>query len=347
MIALTMIVKDEAPTIVQTLESARKALGAGPTFILDTGSTDETIGTIRLWAQATRRETIIAVRPFDDFASSRNAALEGAWKMAPMACMVDAGVVVSGLFGDYGPGNYTARIRLGSLEYPRPQIFIPGARYVGRVHEYADVGTRPLRASGLTFSYELRDTARASRWVRDLALLEEDFTPRGRFYYAQTLELLGRKSQARRAYELRAEMTDGYWQERVVALIRCIPLATGKREAEQYALAALHIDGSRGEAWIELCKWAEDDQDWPWLKHCADQAILCVPRTDALFIDVDREWRANVYAGDACSSRGEFELARRYWARALEIEGGRMPKADRAELELGVRLGLDVGPGGV
>lgn len=357
-IALTMIVKNEAPSIAITLESARAALGPGPTFILDTGSTDATIEEIKRWAHTTHRECVIAVRPFDDFASSRNAALAGAWKMAPLACMVDAGVVVTGsLDATIQGGKYlplappyawamTATIRLGSLQYERPQIFPVGWRYVGRVHEYAEGPpshdrVNRLCSSGLTFSYELRDTARAERWLRDLALLEDDFTPRGRFYYAQTLELIGRRSQAVKAYLDRADMLDGYWQERVVALIRCIPLARNRSEAERYAQAALAIDGSRGEAWLELCRWADDARDWAWLKHCADQAILNVPRQGALFVDIDREWRANVYAGDAESSRGNFEGARRYWRRALKIEGGRMGENDRAELRLGI---MQAGP---
>lgn len=344
-IALTMIVKNEAATITQTLGSAREALGPGPTVIVDTGSTDDTIARIEAWAAQGGRPTTIYSRTFDDFSSSRNRALALAWKEAPWACMVDAGVVVKGTFDWYAyegaPSPGTAEIHLGSLRYVRPQIFVPGWQYYGKVHEYAE-GPGKLRTSGLIFSYELKDEERGRRWVRDLALLEDDFSARGRFYYAQTLECLGRRSQALRAYIARYEIHDtGFWQERVVSMIRAVPLARDMDEAERYAQAALQLDGSRGEAWLALCAWAEAEKRWHYLYHCASQAIACVPRTGALFVDVDREWKANVYAGDALSSRGEYRAARAYWARALEVEGGRMPADERAEL----RLALDVGPG--
>ncbi len=356
MITLAAIVKDEVDTIVQTLESARTALGPGPTFVLDTGSSDGTQDVIRAWGQGRPQPVVIGSRPFVDFAQSRNAALGGAFYLASdcgvhpdkaLVCMVDAGVVVRGVLGrdryvPAGPekfGPMTATIRLASLEYARPQIFTPGWRYVGKVHEYAEGPGKPV-PSGLVFDYCLRDRARPTRWLRDLALLEGDNTPRGMFYYAQTLHDLGRWSQARAAYERRYEISDeGFWQERVVSMIRCIQLARSRADAERYAQAALALDGSRGEAWLGLCRWAEDEQDWPWLKHCADNAIACVPREGALFVDTDREWRANVYAGDAESSRGNFAGARRYWARALKVEGGRMPASERATLELGVRIG--------
>ena len=345
-IALVMIVKNEAPTLALTLESARAALGHGPTVIVDTGSTDDTIGVVERWAAQGYRPTKIYQRPFDDFSRSRNAALALAWKEAPSACMVDAGVVVRGTYRRHAypatqvPSPETAEIRLGSLLYVRPQILVPGWGYYGKVHEYA-AGPGALRPSGLTFAYELKDEERGRRWVRDLALLEDDFSPRGRFYYAQTLDLLGRRTQALKAYLERFEIHDtGYWQERVIAMIRAIPLAATWEDAEIYAQAALGLDGSRGEAWLALCAWAERAQKWATLYHYASQAIACVPRHGALFVDVDREWRANVYAGDALSSRGEYAAARAYWARALEVHGGRMSESDQAELRLGLEITL-------
>jgi hypothetical protein len=348
---LALIVKNEAPTIALTLASARAALGPGPTVVHDTGSDDGTVDAIHAWATARPYEqkgtVYIYHRRFDDFASARNACLEDAWKHGDGAhvCMVDAGVIVKGtaIRHTYVPGKasaYSAVIRLGALSYERPQIFPPGWRYVGKVHEYAD-GPRADRVtpSGLTFSYELKDVERGRRWVRDLALLEDDFTARGRFYYAQTLDCLGRRSQAIAAYRERWAIVDeGFWQERAVAMLRCIKLAKDAHEAEAFANAALEVDPSRGEAYLELIPFAQERQYHGLAYELATKAIATVPRAGALFVDMDREWKANVAAGDAASSRGDFKTACWHWKRALELEGGRMPVDDRSELELGLRL---------
>lgn len=341
-IALTLIVKNEAPTIAQTLASARAALGPGPTLIVDTGSTDGTVDEINRWACEVWEDGLGPVflhfRPFDDFASSRNHALKLAWEQAPLAFMVSAGAIVRGrAIASPVVQPMTARTRLGNLEYVTPRIFPRGWRYVGKVHEYAE-GPGKLVDSGLIVDYCLKDDERPRRWVRDLALLEDDFTPRGRFYYAQTLECLGRRSQALSAYLARAEIEDGFWQERVISLIRAIPLAGSWADAELYARKALELDGSRGEAWLALARLGEKDQAWAYVEHCAQKAIACVPRHGALFVDVDREWRANLMIGDSASSRGEFGRACSYWRRALELAGDRMPATERAQLELGLSL---------
>ncbi len=338
-ICLTMIVKNEAPTIAQTLTSAREALGPGPTVIHDTGSTDNTVDVIWEWSRGHGREggVLIEHRPFDDFASARNAALATAWRTAPLAFMISAGSLVRGTIASDFVGPGTAETRLGRLSYTTPRLFPPGWRYVGKVHEYAE-GPGKLRPSGLVVDYCLKDDERPRRWVRDLALLEDDFSPRGRFYYAQTLECLGRRSQALLAYLARAEMTEGFWQERVVSLIRSIRFARTTADAERYAQAALQLDGSRGEAWLALAHRYEADQAWPSVCYAAQQAIVAAPRHGALFIDVDREWRAMMMIGDARASMGEFPLAREYWKLALETGGDRVPEDDRNEILTGLRV---------
>lgn len=339
--------KNEAPTIAQTLESARELLPPGsPIVVLDTGSTDQTIAEVERWG-VTRPsgELTIARRPFDNFSASRNALLHLGHTKAPLVCMADAGMVMRSqgkvsLPTPPLPGKVT--FRLGAIEYERVMIMPEGWRFVGAVHEYNEgPGLDRAVATGLVYDYCLRDGgARGRRWLRDLALLESDFTPRGRYYYAQTLHCLGRNTQALRAYWERYEISkEGFWQERVVAMLNSISIAPDRGTAERYARLALELDPSRGEAWLELCPYAEERQDWAWLYSLATKAIRDVPREGALFVNIDRAWRANVYAGDASSSRGDFASARWHWARALELAGDRMPAHERAELTLGVAAG--------
>src|SRR5689334_11161858 len=97
-IAIVMIVRNEAPTIAQTLRSAREVLGPGPTIVHDTGSTDNTVDVVC----ATLNETpdmgnVVAARPFDDFSGARNAVLghaREALRRDALVMMLSAGCVL-------------------------------------------------------------------------------------------------------------------------------------------------------------------------------------------------------------------------------------------------------------
>jgi len=333
---LALIVKDEAQTIAKTLDSARRSLGPGPTVIHDTGSTDHTIEAVELWAKRHAvGVTTIASRPFDDFSHARNACLAHAFEHGDRVCMVDASVIVSGTLLP-GDGPAFATLLMGNMTWTRPQIFVPGWEYHGAVHEYA-TGPGLPKDSGLTFAYSLPDGgSRARRWLRDLALLEGDFSPRGRFYYAQTLDCLGRKSQAEPAYVERYNISEsGFWEERVIAMLRCIPMTRDYAMAERYAGRALALDATRGEVWLALAERAPTPRE---RYRLASKAIETVPRAGALFIEGDREWKAHLCAGDASADLGHFGTARRHWRDAVRLAGDRMDPHERAELQAGIRM---------
>jgi hypothetical protein len=349
-----MIVRNEAPTLRATLDSADAAMAPPFVVVHDTGSTDDTVAVVQRWAaeRPVRGQVIVASRPFDDFSSARNAVLAHAFgvrapgQRAPV-CMLDAGVLVSGTWApEDAPagrvGAWTARCALGTVVYPRAQVFTPGWHYVGRVHEVAIPGPRAhtvQAASGLTFTYALRDEAREKRWTRDLSLLEDDTTPRGMFYYAQTLDCLGRRTQAYAAYLARIHCPregGGFWQERVVSWMRMIPLAPTLEGARVACSMALRADPTRGDAWLVLCARLEDEQAWGELYAAATRALMCVPRADALFARTDREWLANVYAGEGAANRGQYALAREHRLRALALGERSMPAELRSELRIAV-----------
>ena len=338
---LALIVRNESATITDTLWSARRAMPGIAVCVHDTGSTDDTIARVQAWADDAGGHVELASRPFDDFSGARNACLDHAFQVSEGSpvVMVDAGVIVSGAWNGKAPA--AVRCVLGTDEYPRVQVFTPGWHYIGAVHEYPEGPGRAKALhndSGLVFTYSLRDTNRSKRWLRDLALLEGDMSPRGRFYYAQTLDCLGRKTQAKPAYLARAAMAEGYSQERVLSYMRCIPLADSFTEADRYAHEALVLDPSRGDAWLLLCDWYERAQAWDGLYGCATKAIMLKPRAGALFVRRDREARAHMYAGDAASSRGMYSLARDHWVRALEGDG--LCAEDRDELRIAVAASI-------
>lgn len=312
MITLAMIVRNEAPTLRQTLESARACLGKGPTVLLDTGSTDATEAVARHWAKAGRHSLTIARRPFDDFASSRNACLALAWdQYEPRSVfMVDAGAIVRGQLDASRPaGAANVQCVMGETRWLRPQLLVPGWHYVGRVHEYA---TGPgieqgLWPCGLVVDYCLRDSARAKRWERDLVLLEGDESARGVFYRAQTLELLGRWGKAEATYCERMFRTDGFWEERVVAALRCIRRTRSDERAELYARLVHELDGGRVcEAQCWLAERAERRGDWIACKqHTIVATTAPTPRPDATLVDTSARWRAWSLLARACAELGE------------------------------------------
>jgi len=226
------IVKDEEADLRATLQSLRECLGnrlAG-IVIHDTGSTDRTNEI------AVEEGCEVACRRFDDFSSARNACLDDADEMArkagvPWILMFSAGARFSGTFA---PSRARVKAlthqetRGGSVSWLKvgPIRAGSGLRYAGRTHEAIDPGKDPadIPRSGLTVSYASDGKDRRPRWELDLTLLQGDYTPRGRFYYAQTLDCLGRYAEAFSAYATRADLT-GYEPERLQAVVNAVRTA--------------------------------------------------------------------------------------------------------------------------
>ncbi len=325
MIIACLVVKDEAGTIRQTLDSIRDTLGPELSAIVvhDTGSSD---GTPDICGE---HGAVVFQVPWRDFSTNRNAVLESASTYAQpsdLLLMLDAGTILRGELGEPSgsAGAWTVTIKLGTITYQRPQIFKPraGWHYEGRVHEAA-VGPGPTGTSGLVVDYCLKDTARPERWQRDLALLEDDHTPRGRFYYAQTLELTSNRATAYFWYLHRGARTDGWYQERALAYIRAISLAPSYVSAKWCCSKALDADATRGEAWLELAKYgaacAASPQDWQAVSICAAEALAFAPAADALFVDTDREWRARELSARAAFYMGHKAAARAVWTDLLSV----------------------------
>lgn len=291
-ITLVLMVKDEADTILETLDSCRE--WATNLFVLDTGSSDGTQQVIEEWANQNLSPFSYQLeeRPWVNFSFNRNEALDLAALHFPDSwlVMIDAGCVVRGKLELPDPfpyannchGCYALQVKLGNLSYPQTRVFhtseLEKWRFTGVVHEGPVGPYVPTTIEGVTLDYCLKDDKRAKRWERDLVLLEDGLkeepnNTRYQFYYAQTLDCLGRKEEAAKAYIKRGRNPEGYVEERYESLCRAGRMLVEKQlfleaislfpeRAEAYywyarVLGNVAFKFQRKELWHEIRLWAK------------------------------------------------------------------------------------------
>lgn len=255
LLALVMIVKDEAHTLPTTLLPLRAYLDYY--YILDTGSTDGTQDAIRK-VLGDRGE--IWEEPFIDYGRSRNRVLDIAQqsKHPPVfVLMLSADETV---YNAYSLRKFVEQHRDSTGEaheaYPvvmdvgwkfdslRLSRTDKGWRYVGRVHEYLaapDHKWHPsLRVPDAYIKFRVTDPVRRSNReyvIRDILLQEKSEKPydtRTAFYLARTYNVIGNHSAA--LDEFRRRVSLGGWQEEVYESLYAIA----------WQLEAL------GRPWIEI-----------------------------------------------------------------------------------------------
>jgi glycosyltransferase involved in cell wall biosynthesis len=295
---LAMMVKDEADTILETLNSCVD--WANQVYICDTGSTDGTQEVIRAWAERTKADFILEEKTWVNFSFNRNETLARAAACFPDSwlVMIDAGCVMRGKLpeppepstvhgmngpvGTMGKGCYALQVKLGNLSYPQTRLFhtseLDRWRFTGVVHEQPVGPYVPQTIEGCLLDYCLKDDKRKLRWHRDLELLEQGLkeepdNARYQFYYAQTLDCLGRKEDACRAYVARGRNSEGYVEEQYESLCRAGRLLCEKalfleairifpERAEAYfwyarTLGSVAFKYQKTELWFEVRLWAK------------------------------------------------------------------------------------------
>ncbi|WP_437904019.1 hypothetical protein WME95_36860 [Sorangium sp. So ce327] len=312
LLALVMIVKDEAPSIRETLASARPHVDRFT--LLDTGSTDGT--------QALARAAMAGVpgdlveEPFVDFGATRSRALDLAGDAAVFTLMLsgDERLVAGGALRRFceerrdasGPvhGAYHVRVRYGDSVYDSARLARASAgwRYVGATHEVLSREGEPppsIRVPDAHIVHDLsrRDAAaQTRRWQRDLELLSAALARspgdgRAAFYLAQTLECLGRHAEAFEAYGRRAAL--GGWQEEVYeSLFRMARTAAALGrpwpEVQQRYLDAHAHSPHRAEPLFAVAWHWYGQRCWPLTYLFASRgAALPFPAEATLFVDAE------------------------------------------------------------
>lgn len=290
------IVKNEAWNFKKTLESAKPFIDAW--HLLDTGSTDGTQDLIQETLRGVPGELIEA--PFVDYSTSRNQVILSARRHRPGYQLLLSGTetlhggeALRRALHSHQPG-YNIEIRREGLVYPLVRLFDPDAgwRFQGRTHEVL-VGPQVIapRIEGCHIHYGGGKDKRPG-WERDLELLRLDLTenpadPRSAFYLAQTLECLGRKAEALKAYGYRLSL-GGWAEECYVAELRGGRLAQelGHDPAPYWRAASMRIP-DRAEALYELANLYHKREQFLEAYLLAKEASRKSLSVDRLFVEHD------------------------------------------------------------
>lgn len=358
-VCLSMIVKNEAAVIARCIESVRPLIGAWA--IVDTGSSDGT--------QARVRELLadlpgsLQERPWVDFATNRNQALDLARGHGDYALIIDADEVLAVDASAPMPVRldapaYYLRQRLAGSEFEYASAKLlrhdAGWRWEGVLHEYPAATPQPRidRLDGLRIC-SFPDGARSRRPQREkylddaavleAALLREPDHPRYVFYLAQSLRDAGEAGRALEAYRRRVAL--GGWEEemwyaryQVAAMLERLG-AEPALVVDAY-LAAWDARPTRAEPLCELARYLRLRGRHASAYVHARAAAELRPPDDLLFVDLAvYRWRA----------RDEQAIAAWYIGRGREcavlcealLADPALPAAERARIEANARYGRD------
>ena len=347
-ICLNMIVKNESAVIERCLRSAKPFIDSWA--ISDTGSTDGTQDIIRKFLRDIPGELI--ERPWADFATNRNEALELARKHGDYALVIDADDVFETdekfSWPQLTSPGYLIEIIFAELRYRRVALakLDDSWKWEGVLHE---VLTSPQLASAQPLDgIRIRvntDGARSQqtqeeKFSKDAevlrrALEKEPNHARYAFYLAQSLRDARRIQESIAAYERRVTM--GGWPEEVYFS----KLQIGKLKeligAPYAEVTAAYLDAfdsrpARAEAPCEAARYFRLNNRWHLARQYAEIAAKLPPSTDVLFVDrtVD-DWRARDEWSIAAYWCGDYSESARLCRELLA--DARLPLAERERVE--------------
>jgi glycosyltransferase involved in cell wall biosynthesis len=325
-ICLSMIVKNESAVIERCLQSVRPFIHAWA--IADTGSSDGTQAIVRRTLADLPGELI--ERPWVDFSTNRNQALQLAAQHGEYALIIDADEVLESDPGFAWPKldapGYLLELVYGDTRYRR--VALPRLdgqwEWRGVLHE----ALNSEQAANAKFLPGLRikvfsDGARSQqtqeeKFTRDAevlrkALLKEPDNARYAFYLAQSLRDAGKTAESIVAYEKRVAM--GGWAEEVYfsklqigALKERLGAAPG--EIMRAYLEAYDYRPARAEAPCEFARYCRLQQRYVVARDFARIAAAAPLPDDVLFIDrTVYDWRARDELAVAAYWCGDRELS--------------------------------------
>jgi glycosyltransferase involved in cell wall biosynthesis len=309
-----MIVKNEASVIARCLASVRPFIGAWA--IVDTGSSDGTQALIRELMGDLPGELI--ERPWVDFATNRNQALDLARRHGEYALIIDADEILEAT-GDHtaqpqrldAPAYYLRQLLDGGeFEYASAKLLRhdAGWRWQGVLHEYPAASPQPAIANlaGLRVR-SFPDGARSQRPQREkylddarvleAALVREPDNMRYVFYLAQSLRDAGEIQASLAAYRRRIAL--GGWAEEIwyshfqIGVLFERANASAAEVIDAY-LAAFDARPTRAEPLCELARYLRLAGRYASAYTHARMATDLPAPQDLLFVDQSvYRWRAH------------------------------------------------------
>lgn len=312
-----LMVKNEAHVIEKTLQPLVDG-GVTSFFILDTGSTDQTVAiTHDFFARHSITRYAIVQESFINFAVSRNRALELAQQAFPDAhflLMIDAEWIMHGvpeliqfcIDHQYDIQDlYLLCIKNGCDDFYTPRLIRAhkGVVFEGGVHEVPNrISTArvPLPVYIERTVSPLGIEATVRRWRRDLSVLISEFiqnphNPRTLFYLAQTYDCLDDLENARIWYQKRLEIP-GWPEETFMASYRLAQVLErlsdqGKaqwQEAHAQYLQTYTLRPTRAEPLVKLAEhyWSSGEYALCYL-YAGASLYIPYPQDDFLLINRD------------------------------------------------------------
>jgi glycosyltransferase involved in cell wall biosynthesis len=347
-ICLSMIVKNEAHVIERCLRSVKPYIHSWA--ISDTGSSDGTQDIVRKFMADMPGELI--ERPWMDFASNRNEALELAKRHGDYALIIDADEVIEAdakfKWEELEAPGYLLELIYGELRYRRVALPRLNAdwQWRGVLHEalVSPYAAQTQYLPGLRIRV-FTDGARsqqsqAQKFLHDAevlrrALNDEPNNARYAFYLAQSLRDAGQLPESVKAYENRVAM--GGWAEEVYfskLQIGSIKERVGAPYAEIVAayLDAYDFRPTRAEAPCELARYLRLQQRYTAAREFGRIAVGLAQPGDVLFMDQTvYDWRARDELAVSAYWCGDRELSARLCRELLADK--RLPDAERERVQ--------------
>jgi glycosyltransferase involved in cell wall biosynthesis len=347
-ICLNMIVKNESAVIERCLRSAKPFVDSWA--ISDTGSTAGTQDIIRNFMRDLPGELI--ERPWVDFATNRNEALELAKKHGDYALVIDADDVFEAdanfAWPDLAAPGYLLEILFAELRYRRVALakLDTDWKWEGVLHEVltsSQLGVvQPLdgirirvNTDGARSQQTQEEKFSKDAEVLKRALEKEPNHARYAFYLAQSLRDARRIEESIAAYERRVAM--GGWPEEVYfskLQIGRLKELIGVPYADVVAayLDAFDSRPARAEASCEAARYFRLNNRWHLARQYGEIAAKLPPSTDLLFVDrTVHDWRARDEWSIAAYWCGDYAESARLCRELLADE--RLPHNERERVE--------------
>jgi glycosyltransferase involved in cell wall biosynthesis len=308
-VGLVMIVKNEAAILPRLADSVRDHIDYWT--IVDTGSTDETIGVIdRIFTPVPGQ---VLSHTFNGYGPSRTLALRAAEPHSDWMLMLDADDTLHGEIGPLGTeaDSIEAEVRSGDLSWWLPKLLRSnqGWESRGRAHEYyasATAGAQ-IRTTSFWIEHHGDGSGRSQKFERELGLLQADWeedpaNERTAFYMARTYDDAGDAAQAIDWYRRRLAM-GGWDEENFYARYRlgaCLIYLGAGEEGCGHLWEAWGMQPERAEPLVALAEHYRLVQQWALAYLVADLAFsYCraqpgnkLPAHTGLFVDVSAAgWR--------------------------------------------------------
>lgn len=349
LIAIALMVKNESTSIHATLSSLFKG-GICHFFVLDTGSSDNTIELVQEFFQQHQVNGYIKQELFVDFSTSRNRTLELTEQQfpdIPFLLMPDAewhlhnaNALIKFCIQEQHNKTpaYLIKMKMNDMEFSAARLFRTAnhIRFKGVVHEAPDV-IASIKAPDAIY-FEVKASAQGieksnRRWRQDLALLSKAYAdnpqdPRTAFYLAQTYECLNELKQAYKVYQHRATL-NGWDEENFITLLRLGCLAERMNSnnsilnwpiAMDYFLKAFALRPHRIEPLIKIANhyWPDNIQTcYLFISYAYN---IPYPKNDLLFIDKEAYQYTRYEIMSRCAwYMGEYVLGEQATRLALKI----------------------------